>query len=224
MPDRDDETLTSWALAARGGDPEAVDRFVRATRRDVWRYVYRLSDDPHAADDLVQETYLRALSGLPRFEGRSSARTWLLAIARRAVVDRLRRNAARPRSADTDDWQAAAERAQRRAAPDTGFDDAVALTQLLALLPYDRREAFVLTQLLGLPYAEAALVVGCPVGTVRSRVARAREALIEQLATAERVASGAAEQGGAAEPGGVAEPARTGRSGRVGVPEPVGSR
>jgi RNA polymerase sigma-70 factor, ECF subfamily len=233
MPDRDDETVTSWALAARDGDPEAVDRFVRATRRDVWRYVYRLSDDPHSADDLVQETYLRALRGLPRFEGRSSARTWLLSIARRAVVDRLRRNAARPRQADTDDWQAAAERAQRRTLPDTGFDEAVALTQLLALLPYDRREAFVLTQLLGLPYAEAALVVGCPVGTVRSRVARAREALIEQLATAERVASGAAEPGGTAGPGGAAEPtrlvcsaraARSGRSARVGVPEPVGSR
>lgn len=190
MPERDDEALTSWALAAGRGDAEAVDRFIRATRTDVWRYVSRLSDDPQAADDLVQETYLRALRGLPRFEGRSSARTWLLSIARRVVVDRLRRNAARPRLSDTDDWQSVAERTQSRALPDLGFDEGVALSQLLAALPYERREAFVLTQLVDLPYAEAAEVVGCPVGTVRSRVARAREALIEQLASAERDAVG----------------------------------
>ncbi|MEV0261087.1 sigma-70 family RNA polymerase sigma factor [Streptomyces sp. NPDC050617] len=181
---RDDETVTAWALAARGGDSEAVDRFIRATQNDVRRYVARLSGDPQGADDLVQETYLRALSALPRFEGRSSARTWLLAIARRTVVDRLRFNAARPRLADTDDWQGAAERTQSPALP--GFDEGVALSLLLDRLPYERREAFVLTQLLGLPYAEAAVVVGCPVGTVRSRVARAREVLIGQLATAEQ--------------------------------------
>ncbi|MEV0279738.1 sigma-70 family RNA polymerase sigma factor [Streptomyces sp. NPDC050610] len=184
---RDDEAVTAWALAARGGDAEAVDRFIRATQGDVRRFVARLSGDPQGADDLVQETYLRALRSLPHFEGRSSARTWLLAIARRTVIDRFRFNAARPRLSDTDDWQAAAERTQSPELP--GFDEGVALSQLLDRLPYERREAFVLTQLLGLPYAEAAAVAGCPIGTVRSRVARAREALIGQLATAERAAA-----------------------------------
>ncbi|MCD9143199.1 sigma-70 family RNA polymerase sigma factor [Streptomyces albireticuli] len=187
---RDDETVTAWALAARGGDADAVEHFIRATQHDVRRYVARLSNDPQGADDLVQETYLRALRSLPRFEGRSSARTWLLTIARRTVVDRLRFNAARPRLSDTDDWQSAAERTQSAELP--GFDEGVALSQLLDRLPYERREAFVLTQLLGLPYAEAAVVAGCPVGTVRSRVARAREALIVQLETAERAAAGGA--------------------------------
>ncbi|MFI9544294.1 sigma factor-like helix-turn-helix DNA-binding protein [Streptomyces sp. NPDC052016] len=65
-----------------------------------------------------------------------------------------------------------AERAQPRGLP--GFDDGVVLLDLLAALPQDRREAFVLTQLLGLPYSEAAERSDCPVGTVRSRVARAR--------------------------------------------------
>ncbi|KJY42875.1 RNA polymerase sigma factor [Streptomyces sp. NRRL B-1568] len=184
---RDDQTVTAWALEARGGDADAVERFIRATQNDVRRYVARLSNDPQGADDLVQETYLRALRSLPRFEGRSSARTWLLSIARRTVVDRLRFQAARPRLSDTDDWQSAAERAQSAGLP--GFDEGVALSQLLDRLPYERREAFVLTQLLGLPYAEAAVVAGCPVGTVRSRVARAREALIVQLETAERAAA-----------------------------------
>ncbi|WP_405999883.1 sigma-70 family RNA polymerase sigma factor [Streptomyces sp. NBC_00829] len=182
-----DEAITAWALAARGGDPLAVERFVRALQRDVRRYVAYLSADPQAADDLTQDTFLRALGSLHRFEGRSSARTWLLSIARRAVIDSLRRTAARPRLADTDDWQSAAERAQSRNVP--GFDDGIALAELLTTLPDERREAFVLTQLLGLPYAEAALVSGCPVGTVRSRVARARSSLMGLLHEAERPVS-----------------------------------
>ncbi|AVZ70997.1 RNA polymerase subunit sigma [Streptomyces lunaelactis] len=179
-----DDAITGWALDARGGDPLAVERFVRALHRDVRRYVAYLSADPQAADDLTQDTFLRALGSLHRFEGRSSARTWLLSIARRAVIDSLRHTAARPRLADTDDWQSAAERAQSRNLP--GFDDGIALAELLATLPDERREAFVLTQLLGLPYAEAALVSGCPVGTVRSRLARARSSLVGLLHEAEQ--------------------------------------
>ncbi|MHA5048700.1 sigma-70 family RNA polymerase sigma factor [Streptomyces sp. SD15] len=184
LPTSRDESLTSWALAARGGDPVAVDHFVRALQRDVRRYVTYLGADPQIADDLAQDTFLRALGSLHRFEGRSSARTWLLAIARRAVIDSFRHAAARPRLTDCDDWRLAAERAQPRGLP--GFDEGIALDELLAELPEERREAFVLTQLLGLPYAEAALVSDCPVGTVRSRVARARTALIASLDDAER--------------------------------------
>ncbi|MGC5567239.1 sigma-70 family RNA polymerase sigma factor [Streptomyces sp. FR-108] len=174
-----DASITAWALAARGGDPDAVERFVRALHRDVVRYVAYLSADPQAADDLAQDTFLRALGSLHRFEGRCSARTWLLAIARRAVVDSLRYAAARPRLSDVPDWRLAVERAQPRGLP--GFDDGVVLLDLLAALPDERREAFVLTQLMGLPYAEAAVLSDCPVGTVRSRVARARATLLELL-------------------------------------------
>ncbi|MFF2922577.1 sigma-70 family RNA polymerase sigma factor [Streptomyces celluloflavus] len=183
---RDDEAVTAWALVARTGDEAAAEQFVRATQLDVRRYVTHLSGDPQAADDLTQDTYVRALRSLPGFEGRSSARTWLLTIARRVVADRIRSHAARPRLAATDDWQAAAERVQPRGVP--GFEEGVALAELLSALAPARREAFVLTQLLGLPYAAAAGVMGCPVGTVRSRVARARETLVALLAEAEALA------------------------------------
>ncbi|MYV48849.1 sigma-70 family RNA polymerase sigma factor [Streptomyces sp. SID2888] len=179
-----EESITAWALAARSGDPDAVENFVRALHRDVRHYVTYLSADPQAADDLAQDTFLRALGSLHRFEGRSSARTWLLSIARRAVIDSYRHAAARPRLSDADDWQTAAECAQPRGLP--GFDDGIALTELLDVLPDERREAFVLTQLLGLPYAEAAELSDCPVGTVRSRVARARSSLMQYLLDAER--------------------------------------
>ncbi|MFI1471069.1 sigma-70 family RNA polymerase sigma factor [Streptomyces wuyuanensis] len=174
-----DETVTRLALTARGGDPDAVEEFVRVLHRDIWRYVAYLSADRQAADDLTQETFVRALGSLHRFEGRSSARTWLLSIARRTVVDSLRHAAARPRLSDRDDWQAVAEQTQPRGMP--GFEDGIALAELLAQIPAERREAFVVTQLLGLPYAEAAEAMGCPIGTVRSRVARARTSLIGLL-------------------------------------------
>ena len=175
-----DEAITAWALAARGGDADAVEHFVRALQRDVQRYVAHLCGDPQAADDLAQDTFLRALGSLHRFEGRSSARTWLLSIARRAVIDSYRYAAARPRLSDVPDWQLAIELAQPIDLP--GFDDGIALLDLLAALPDERREAFVLTQMLGLPYAEAAEASDCPIGTVRSRVARARATLTDLLA------------------------------------------
>ncbi|MEU9125790.1 sigma-70 family RNA polymerase sigma factor [Streptomyces sp. NPDC048506] len=178
----DDEQVTALAVAARAGDPSAVDAFIRATQQDVWRFVAHLTD-AQSADDLAQETYLRALCSLSRFAGRSSARTWLLSIARRVVVDRYRAASARPRKADLADWEETAERCQPRGLP--GFEEGVALGDLLAGVPDERRDAFVLTQVLGLPYAEAAQVAGCPVGTVRSRVARARGQLITMLRAAE---------------------------------------
>ncbi|MFF4284649.1 sigma-70 family RNA polymerase sigma factor [Streptomyces sp. NPDC001633] len=179
----DDAQVTEWALAARSGESDAVERFIRATHKDVWRFVAHRSDDLHGADDLTQETFLRALTSLPRFAGRSCARTWLLSIARRVVIDRYRSAATRPRIAAVDDWQEVAERAQPSGLP--GFTEGIALRELLDALDSTRREAFVLTQLLGLPYADAAAVVGCPVGTVRSRVARARADLTCWLSAAE---------------------------------------
>jgi RNA polymerase sigma-70 factor (ECF subfamily) len=173
-----DAEITQWAFAARSGDRAALERFVRATQRDLWRFIAHLADT-RLAEDLAQETYLRALRGLARFEGRSSARTWLLSIARRVIVDHVRAAQARPRQANIPDWQDAVERSQSAQVP--GFEGGVELAELVQALDPDRREAFVLTQTLGLSYADAAEVCDCPVGTIRSRVARARDDLITAL-------------------------------------------
>ena len=167
------DELTATLLAARRGDDAALTSFVNQTRSAVWRFVAHLVD-PRAADDLTQDTYLRAVRALPGYRGDSSARTWLLAIARRSCMDELRvrtrqrRRDARLRSLRTDDVM-----------PDVaGESDSAAL---LHSLDPDRRAAFVLTQLLSLPYAETADILGVPVGTIRSRVARARADLIAAL-------------------------------------------
>ena len=169
----DADALTGLALAAGRGDRAALDQFIRATERDVWRTVAFLAD-PGSADDLTQETYLRALGALPRFAGRSSARTWLLSIARRVVVDQIRRNQARPRTTGQVDLEGLLSDSPVGAR----FEDVVEIRMLLDGLDADRRDALVLTQVLGLSYSEAAEVCGCPLGTIRSRVARARDDLI----------------------------------------------
>lgn len=169
----DADGLTGLALAAGRGDRAALDEFIRATERDVWRTVAFLAD-PGSADDLTQETYLRALGALPRFAGRSSARTWLLSIARRVVVDQIRRNQARPRTTSHVDIEGLLS----GSAVAARFEDIVEIRMLLDGLEPDRRDALVLTQVLGMSYTEAAEVCGCPLGTIRSRVARARDDLI----------------------------------------------
>ena len=171
----DHDEITSWALAAKAGDRPAAAAFIRATQHDVHRFVTHLVGAGEA-EDLAQETYLRAMRALPRFAARSTAKTWLLAIARRACADHIRTVARRPRTAALADWQVAADAELARES--TGFETAVELARLLADLPPDRREAFVATQVAGLSYAEAAEVCDCPIGTIRSRVARAREDLV----------------------------------------------
>jgi RNA polymerase sigma-70 factor (ECF subfamily) len=180
-----DARTTEMALAAGRGDREALAEFVRATQRDLWRFVAHLSG-ADCADDLAQETYLRAITSLPGFTGRSSARTWLLAIARRVSIDTTRREMARPRISPLADWVAAADRAA--AHQRSGQEDIVELNLLLDGLCPQQREALVLTQVIGMSYAEAADVIGCPVGTIRSRVARAREELIAACSAGDDVA------------------------------------
>ncbi|WP_432559458.1 sigma-70 family RNA polymerase sigma factor [Granulicoccus sp. GXG6511] len=167
---RADVKVTARALEARAGDRPALGEFIRLTQADVWRFVAHLAGR-EMADDLTQETYLRAMDALPSFRGESSARTWLLAIARRVAADHFRRQSTRPPEASPDS-------ADRLTVPDASAR--VELERMLASLDPVRREALVLTQVFGLSYAEAAAIAGVAVGTIRSRVARARAELVDQ--------------------------------------------
>ena len=174
---RDDDRVTELALRAGKGDKQAFTDFIRATQDDVWRLLAHLGG-PAVADDLTQETYLRVMSALPRFAARSSARTWLLSLARRVWVDNIRHERARPRKSATEYEDAAAHIAVDGA--DQGnWSEWLDVRSLIDALPADRREALILTQVLGYSYEEAARIVGVRIGTIRSRVARARKDLIQ---------------------------------------------
>jgi RNA polymerase sigma-70 factor, ECF subfamily len=164
------DELTLLARAAGQGDRAALARLIRATQADVWRLCAHLAD-PGSADDLAQETYLRAIPALRGFRGDAPVRTWLLTIARRVCASEIQtRQRDRTLSASLSAATAA------RASPDASLRTELSL--LIAELDPQRRAAFVLTQLLGCSYAEAARICGCPEGTIRSRVARARADLI----------------------------------------------
>jgi RNA polymerase sigma-70 factor (ECF subfamily) len=156
---------------------EDLTTFIRRAQPEVWRFCASLAGRDHA-DDLTQETFARALRALPSFRGDSSTRTWLLAIARRVVADHVRAEQRRRRRIT----RLRAQPAPQVAAP--GPAGAHAVADLVRGLDADRRDAFVLTQVLGLSYAQAAEVCGCEVGTIRSRVARGRRELLDRLALA----------------------------------------
>jgi RNA polymerase sigma-70 factor (ECF subfamily) len=184
------------ALRAQTGDPHALDTLVESTYDEVWRLCSRLVDE-QCADDLAQETFIRAVRSLPAFRVEASARTWLLRIARNTCMDDLRTQVRRRR-------RDASLRAEASRRPQHGVDPGHALDvrDLLEGLAHERRESFVLTQLLGLSYGEAAAVCECPVGTIRSRVARARADLLmamEHVAPVPRVSRGNEKEAGSAE-------------------------
>jgi len=178
------DRLTQLALEARAGSAAALAQFVRESQPEVWQLCRHIAG-PDDADDATQEVYLAAWQELARFRGASSARTWLFTIARRSASRTVRRRRR---------WQELAAGATDPGSSGSGGHapwspvpasqgGAPEISSLLAELDEDRRFAFVLTQLLGFSYEETAAICHCPVGTIRSRVARARADLVAAFGT-----------------------------------------
>lgn len=171
----EDDQLRALVDAAGEGDNVAVRELVRRTQPAIWRLCNVLGS-PGEEDDLVQDTYLRAFRSLPTYRGEAPITAWLLSIARRVCADHVRSRVRDRRLAGV-----LAQRVEDQwvAAPGNPTLD------LLKMIDPDRREAFVLTQVAGLSYDEAAVVLDCPIGTIRSRVARARADLLDEVRAAE---------------------------------------
>lgn len=140
--------------------------FVAATQPDVWRFCAALVGREEA-DDAAQDTFMRAWRSAPTFRAEASAKTWLLTIAKRSCFELSNKKKRRPTPSAL---------GAGSVSPD--MTEQVDIEDLIGRLDPDRRTALVLTQILGLTYDEAAHVCGCPVGTIRSRVARARADMV----------------------------------------------
>ncbi len=169
----DDAHVARLFEAATEGDDVAMGALVRATQASVWRLCTALGSGVDV-EDLVQETYIRAMGSMSTYRGEAPVCTWLLSVARHVCADDVRRRHRRRRLLDR---LAANADESVIAPPDFTLED------LVGRLGDDRREALLLTQHVGLSYEEAAAIIGCPIGTIRSRVARAR---IELQAMAQR--------------------------------------
>ena len=151
----------------------------------LFRVGRRLTGETADAEDLVQETLLRAWRGWAGFTQGSNVRAWLLTILRNTFVSRWRSRKREGTSISLDDADPhAIYRAVGSQDPEGQFFERVVDAQVLAAveeLPVDFREALVLSDLEGLPYAEVAEVLAIPIGTVKSRLFRARRLLQHRL-------------------------------------------
>ncbi len=171
------------------GDTEAFGRLVRAHQDSIYGLVVRLVRDPGLAEELTQDSFLKAYRALDSFRGASRFSTWLYRIAVNACHDHRESAAARRRSQET-----SLDRLEHHdldpAAPSARPDQAVEFDEMaehfeagLATLEPTHREAFVLRHQEGLEYGEIAEALGISAGNAKVRVHRAREAILATLRT-----------------------------------------
>lgn len=170
------DAVTLDLLLAQDGDDLAFSRVMRECEEDVRRFCRWFSQIGDDIDDVTQETFLRAFRGLQSFKGDSTAKSWLVSIARRVcldLVDKRKKDQSLLKGL-IQNWAISNEE---------GYS--IEIRQLIDALPTQFREAFVLVRVLGNGYDEAAFILQCPRGTVQSRVARAREFLAREIMAVE---------------------------------------
>ncbi len=188
-PSRD----TDAALVQRtvAGDPRAYELLVVKYQRRIERLIGRMVRDTDLVQDIAQETFIRAYRALSQFRGDAQFYTWLYRIAvntaKKALVD-LRRDPVVTETAlrndDEDETSAVENELTTEETPETVLaakEIAAAVNQAMQALPEELRQAVTLREIEGLSYEEIAEAMNCPIGTVRSRIFRAREAISQRV-------------------------------------------
>jgi RNA polymerase sigma-70 factor, ECF subfamily len=173
----------------RQGDQRAFGLLVEKYQRKLMRLLSRMVRDPHEIEDIAQEAFIKAYRALPQFRGDAAFYTWLYRIAVNTAKNYL---SSRGRSMPTVSDQAMNDEdepderlvAQDISTPETELlskQVAIAVNQAVDALPEELRQAITLREIEGLSYEEIAETMACPIGTVRSRIFRAREAIAAKL-------------------------------------------
>ncbi len=179
-----DRSLVALSAA---GDADAFAALVSRYQASIVNLARAMTADDGEADDLAQETFIRAYKAIGRFRGESTFRTWLHRVAVNVVQSHLKKRARRRRwfGPSLDDHDAAGQESPALATPATLEDDAARrelIDRALATLPADMRMAVTLRDVQGFDYAEIAAMLDIPIGTVESRIFRARQRLRPLLA------------------------------------------
>lgn len=173
-------TLEELVQAAAGGDEEAFAELIRRHEKKVYNLALRICGNTEDACDAAQEAFLSAWKGLPNFRGEAGFSTWLYRLTSNASIDLLRRNKKQRGEISLDDAAAAIDPIAGEPSPQEqaeGVELREAVTAGLALLSEDHRQALVLREMRELSYGEIASELGVDLGTVKSRISRARSAL-----------------------------------------------
>ena len=171
------------------GDKAAFDLLVIKYQRKIFRLLSRLIRDPGEVEDVAQEAFIKAYRALPNFRGDSAFYTWLYRIAINTAKNWLVSQGRRAPTTTETDIEEAETFDDGEHLRDLNTPDAMLLTRQVAdavnraieRLPEELKTAIVLRELEGLSYEEIAETMNCPIGTVRSRIFRAREAIAEEL-------------------------------------------
>jgi RNA polymerase sigma-70 factor (ECF subfamily) len=183
VSDHEQRTDAELLAAHVAGDPTAFEEVVRRHRDRLWAVALRTTGDPEEAADALQDALISAFRRADQFRGDSAVTTWLHRIVVNASLDRLRRRAVRfaqPLPDDNDDLPGAVV-----ADPTDHLDrrmTQLVVTAALAELPDDQRNAVLLVDVEGWSVEEAARMLDCPEGTVKSRCFRGRAKLAKRLA------------------------------------------
>lgn len=180
-----DQTLVA---RVQRGEKGAFDLLVRKYQHKVAKLISRYLSNRAEVEDITQEVFIKAFRGLPGFRGESAFYTWLYRIAVNTAKNYLESQGRRPPGAGIDIESAevldSMESLRDVATPERDMltgEIADTVNRAIAALPPDLRTAITLRDLDGLSYEEIAQVMDCPIGTVRSRIFRAREAIDKQL-------------------------------------------
>lgn len=171
------------------GDKKAFELLVLKYQRKIMRLLSRLIRDPVEVEDVAQEAFIKAYRALPQFRGESAFYTWLYRIAVNTAKNHLVASRRRPSGSghyETEDGETFDETDNLSDinTPEAAFasrEIAETVNQAIDALPEELRTAIVLREIEGLSYEEIAQTMGCPIGTVRSRIFRAREAIATRL-------------------------------------------
>lgn len=185
----DREVDQQLVLRAQSGDKRAFELLVMKYQRKLGRLLSRFVRDPAEVEDVAQEAFIKAYRALPTFRGESAFYTWLYRIAINTAKNylvALGRRAPTTVGVDIDEAENFEDADQLRdtSTPESeleGKEIAAAVNKAMDALPEDLRAAITLREIEGLSYEEIASVMNCPIGTVRSRIFRAREAIATEL-------------------------------------------
>ena len=165
---------------ARAGDVAAFGALVRRHQERVFRFLHRMLEAREEAMDLSQDVFVKAWQALPGWRPEAAFSTWLLQMARNAALDHLRRRQV-VRFAPLEEGLEVADEAPGPEARYASRQRQVQLERALRRLAAEHREILLLREVEGLAYGELASVLGIAEGTVKSRLARARSALLEHF-------------------------------------------
>jgi len=174
---------------ARQGDKRAFELLVEKYQRRLLRLLSRMVRDPDEVEDIAQETFIKAYRALPNFRGDAAFYTWLYRIGVNTAKNYLASRNKTMRTVsdqaiDDDDEPDERLMAQDNNTPETELVSkqiVLAVNEAVDALPEELRSAISLREMEGLSYEEIAELMGCPIGTVRSRIFRAREAIAAKL-------------------------------------------